>query len=160
LEVANVSIQDFDQILASDKSYHDRIDELELKMSEYPPADCPLQHVFTPGLYSRTILMKAGDLIVSKIHRSRHQFFVLAGIAWIQVNGKKWERVEAPYLGITEPGTRRILYIEENCLFATCHPTNIMPVDDSPEALKDAVDMIEDEIIEKRPKLKSVKNEN
>lgn len=151
---------DFQEILASKKAYHDRVDELETKMAGYTPIECPLQHTFTPKLYTRTILMESGSLIVSKVHRTRHPFFIMFGVAWVQVNGGKWERLEAPYMGITEPGTRRILYIEKNCIWSTVHPTDVVPIDDSPEAIKDAVDLVEEEIIEKRPKLKEVKNEN
>jgi hypothetical protein len=128
---------------------NDKIDELELAMQEYEAIDCPLTHVFTPGLYTRTIVMPAGSLITSMIHKTRHQFIISAGTALVKVNESDWIRLTAPYVGITEPGTRRILYIEHACVWTTCHPVSIQPEDEGPEALAKAVQQVEDEIIEK-----------
>lgn len=127
---------------------HDKIDELELAMQDYTPVDCPLTHTFTPGLYTRTIVMEAGSLITSLIHRTRHQFIISAGVALVKVNEDEWIRLSAPYIGITEPGTRRILYIEEACVWTTCHATDIQPENESEEAIAAAVQKIEDLIIE------------
>ena len=117
-------------------------------MQDYTPVDCHLSHVFTPSLYTRTIVMPAGTLITSLIHKTRHQFFILAGTALVKVNEGEWERLSAPYVGITEPGTRRVLYIEETCVWTTAHSIDIQPADDSQEALEEAVRLVEERIIE------------
>ena len=36
------------------------------------PVDCPLQHLFAPGLYIRTIYIPANSVLVGKIHKHRH----------------------------------------------------------------------------------------
>lgn len=126
----------------------DKIDELELAMQDYEPVDCPLTHVFTPNLYTRTIVMPAGALIVSMIHRTRHQFIISAGEVLVKINDDNWIRLTAPYVGITEPGTRRILRIEKPCVWTTCHSTPIQPTDDTEEAIEEAVRLIEAEILE------------
>lgn len=97
------------------------LDNLEKAMREYPVLECPLQHVFTPGLYTRIIMMPADTLVASKIHKTEHPFFILKGMAWVKVNEGDWKKIEAPYAGITLPGTRRVLYIEEECIWATSH---------------------------------------
>lgn len=126
----------------------DKIDELELAMQDYEPVDCPLTHVFTPSLYTRTIIMPADALIVSMIHRTRHQFIISAGVVKVKIKEGEWDTIRAPYVGITEPGTRRILYIEEPCVWTTCHATDIQPADESEESIEEAVRQIEAEILE------------
>lgn len=102
---------------------HAKIDALESKMRLMEPCVAPVDHIFTPGLYCRRIEMPRGSFITSKIHRTEHPFFVLAGKAavWDGENGV--QIIRAPYMGITKPGTRRVLLIGEDCTWITAHPT-------------------------------------
>lgn len=104
---------------------HAKIDALECALSAYPEPDHRTIHTFTPGLYSRTFVMPAGSIYTSKIHRTKHQFAVLKGDCSVKnVLTGKWERIRAPHLGITEPGTRRVLVIHEETIWTTFHPTD------------------------------------
>ena len=40
------------------------------------------------------------------------------------------ERIKAPFHGITEAGTKRVLYIHEECTFITVHRTDCLSIDD------------------------------
>lgn len=129
---------------------HNRIDELEVEMlKNFPVVDCKVIHTFTPGLYSRQIFMPAGSLATSRIHKMEHQFSISLGCAMVKINDKEWERLEAPYNGKTKQGTRRILYIESDCIWTCYHPTSVMPEGDSEQEILKAVDLVENEIIEK-----------
>jgi hypothetical protein len=128
--------------------FDDETDELEAAMQDCAPVNCPLTHTFTPGMYSRTIFMPAGTLITSLVHRTEHQFIISAGIALVKIRAGEWERLAAPHIGITKPKTRRILYIEQDCLWTTFHRVDISPKDDSEESISEAVRLIENEIIE------------
>jgi hypothetical protein len=120
----------------------ERVDELEHFMVEnYEVIECPLVHRFTPGMYIREIFMPAGSLITSKIHKTEHPYTISKGKVAVSIDGKDWEEFEAPYTGITKPGTRRILYIIEDCIWTTYHVN-----DDNCEDLE----QIEEKIIEKR----------
>lgn len=119
-----------------------RVDELEAFMADnYQIVECPLVHRFTPGMYIREIFMPAGSLVTSKIHKTEHPFTVSKGKVAVSIDGKDWEEFEAPYTGITKPGTRRILYIIEDCIWTTYHA--------NPSDSQD-VSEIEERIIEKR----------
>lgn len=126
-----------------------RLDELELAMQHYPEVNCETDHDFTPGLYGRTIFMPSGTLIVSRIHKTEHQFIISAGVVAVKNNDDEWEILSAPYKGTTLPGTRRLLYTIENTMWTTYHPVPIMPQDDSKESIKKAVDQIDELILEK-----------
>jgi hypothetical protein len=115
------------------------IDRLEAMMlNNFPMVDCKTVHKFTDGLYTRETTMPTGSLITSKIHKTQHPFFVMKGKAIVWIDGVE-TLIEAPYIGITEPNTRRVLYIIEECTWATTHfnPDN------------ESVEKIEERIIEK-----------
>ncbi len=103
------------------KNINKRIDELEAAMANFEEVDCPLNHKFIGKTYVREIFMPAGTLICSKIHNTHHPFFILKGKVSVKVNETDWELIEAPFSGETFPGTRRILYIHEDCIWATIH---------------------------------------
>ena len=96
--------------LVESKTMNDRIDELEATMLEnFEPINCPLVHRFTEGLYVREIFMPAGSLITSKIHNTQHQYFILQGKVSVWIDEGEEIFLEAPYIGVTEPGTRRVV---------------------------------------------------
>lgn len=116
-----------EQKLKSDSDFekmNERFDVIEREVADLPPVELPLKHIFTPGLYSRTIFMPAGSLVTSKIHKTRHQFAVMAGevTVWDYRNGTQLLR--GPCLGITEPGTRRILFCHTDVMWTTFHATD------------------------------------
>lgn len=126
----------------------ERLDQLEMDMlRSAAPVEPMVINYFTPGLYAREIYMEAGTLIVSKIHKTEHPFIISKGSVYVKKNDHDWEYLEAPYTGITHPGTRRVLYIEEDCIWTTFHPTDVSPVDGTKEAEAAAVAAIEEVII-------------
>lgn len=133
---------------AEEISSGDKIDLLEEAMNSCQPVDCPLNHRFTPGLYTREIFMPAGALITSMIHKTTHPFFILKGKVSVFSDNDGEQILEAPYVGITKPGTRRVLYIHEDCVWATAHPTDVVPVDNTEESILNAVWLVEAAIIE------------
>ena len=98
-----------------------------------PQVDCPLIHRFTPGLYTREIFMPKGTFIISKIHKTEHPFVIVKGVVSVWVEGVGVKKFEAPYVGITKPGTRRILFIHEDCSWLTFHATDKTTPEDAEE---------------------------
>ena len=129
------------------KEYHAIVDEVESMIAQGDLIDCPLRHFFTPGLYCREIFMPAGTMLTSKIHKTEHPFVVSMGrLSVIKEEGN--QLIEAPFTGVTYPGTRRVLYIHEDTIWTTFHPTDIKPKSTSSEDIQAAVDEIESIIIE------------
>lgn len=104
-----------------------RVDWLQYALGHAPPVEMPLQHRFTPGLYSREIFMPAGAVVVSKVHKTEHQFVVSKGrvSVWSEADGVV--ELRAPHAGVTKPGTRRILVVHEDTIWTTFHPTANLP---------------------------------
>jgi len=92
--------------------------------------DFPLVHTFTPGLYSRQILMPAGAILTSKVHRTEHQYVVSKGSLWVYSGVDGPQYLQAPHSGVTKPGTRRLLVIEFDTIWTTFHPTSLTDVEE------------------------------
>lgn len=100
-----------------------QLDEIEIAMLEtFPAVELPLVHRFTPGLYIREIFMPTGTLCTSKIHRTEHPYVVTRGKVSVFIDRVGVEHIEGPHVGITKAGTRRLLYIHEDCTWLTFHP--------------------------------------
>ena len=84
--------------------------------------DCPLKHSFGDGLYVREIYSPAGHLIVTKIHKKSHPFFLLRGEMSI-LTDEGVKRISAPFYTITQPGTKRVIYTHTECVVVTVHAT-------------------------------------
>ena len=81
-----------------------------------------LEHVFTGESYVRKIHMPAGQIIISKIHKTSHPYFIMSGdVSVLTESGV--ERLKAPYNSVTQPGTQRVLYTHEDTVWITVHVT-------------------------------------
>ena len=89
----------------------------------------PIKHKFCNGLYIREIFNPAGQLLVTKIHKKEHPFFLMKGkMSILTEDGVK--HIQAPHHGITKPGTKRIIYTHTDCVFVTVHATDKTDVDE------------------------------
>ena len=83
----------------------------------------PTKHTFAGGCYVREIFNPANMLLVTKIHKKEHPFFLMKGkMSILTEDGIK--TVEAPHHGITKPGTKRAIFTHEDCVFITVHATD------------------------------------
>ena len=83
----------------------------------------PVKHSFAGGCYIREIYNPANHLIITKIHKKEHPFFLMKGSMSI-LTEEGIQHIEAPYQGITKPGTKRAIYTHEECTFITVHATD------------------------------------
>lgn len=101
------------------------INQLEQLISTLPRMFGEVTERGTPGLYTREIFMPAGMLCTSRVHKIKHQFIVSKGSCTVyNTVDDTTALITAPYHGITEIGTRRVLYIHEDCVWTTAHPTD------------------------------------
>ena len=116
--------------LANRDAFREDITALEQGMADLPQCYSgyefdeinPLKHSFGDGCYIREIFMPRGQILVTKIHKKTHPYFVMSGD--ISIGSEKGvERVLAPHTGITEVGTKRIIYTHEDTVFITVHAT-------------------------------------
>lgn len=100
------------------------IDRIEAAMSVHPRQECPSFDHFAPGIYVRETHVPAGTLLVSEIHKFEHPFVLAKGRIHVRSETEGSVIYEGPQVGITKAGTRRVVYVETDCVMITCHPTD------------------------------------
>ena len=91
--------------------------------------DFPTKHHFVPGMYCREIFMPKGSIVTSYIHRHEHPYVVSQGDCWVFNDQLAWDRITAPYFGVTKAGTRRLLVMIEDTVWTTFHITNTTDIE-------------------------------
>lgn len=100
-----------------------KISWMESVIEAHPESfrELPLTHTFSPGLYCRTIHMPKGVLLTSRVHLTEHPYFIMKGAVSVWDDAEGWVLKKQNDRGITKPGTRRILFIHEDCDWMTVH---------------------------------------
>ena len=105
------------------KEANELIDLLELKIFCMPPQQpMPVTHRFTDGMYIREIFIPKGNWLTSKVHNTEHPYVIFRGREFCFSKEYGCQFMESPGIGITTPGTRRVLYALEDTSWATFHP--------------------------------------
>jgi len=121
------------------KEFREKITELEQAImsvegttGEVMHKANPVKHTFAGGCYIREIYNPAHELIVTKIHKKEHPFFLMTGKMSI-LTEEGIQNIKAPYQGVTKPGTKRAIYTHEECIFITVHATDNTTIEDVEE---------------------------
>lgn len=92
-------------------------------------------HRFAPGMYSREMYVPAGTLITGAIHRQEHFSLFLEGVLLVPDDEGGSKIIEAPYVDIAQPGTKRVGVALTDVRWITFHPTEADTVPDAEEEL-------------------------
>ena len=84
---------------------------------------CEIIHHYADGMYIREMRGKKGMLVVTKLHKTTHPFFMTEGDVTIE-SEKGIVRLKAPAWGITKAGTKRVAYFHEDTVWITVHATD------------------------------------
>lgn len=79
-------------------------------------------HYFAPGLYCRQFELKAGEVIIGKIHKHAHLITLVHGTVDI-VDEFNNVRMTGPQTWVSTPGVKRAIYAHSDTMFLTFHPT-------------------------------------
>ena len=128
------------QEIRARKEFREKISELEKSVinaeggmtGEVLHKANPVKHTFAGGCYVREIYNPANELIVTKIHKKEHPFFLMKGEMSI-LTEEGIQHIKAPYQGVTKPGTKRAIYTHEECVFITVHATENTTIEDVEE---------------------------
>lgn len=82
-----------------------------------------VKHMHPDGMYVRTIEVPAGSLITSEEHTTEHPFVIHTGSISVWTPHEGFQTLHAPYLGVTAPGTKRILFSHTDVVWSTFHAT-------------------------------------
>jgi quercetin dioxygenase-like cupin family protein len=99
------------------------IPKLENSMLSMEQVDCSLVHRFAPGVYLREIFMPAGSFVLGHEHNTEHLNIVIRGRARVLIDGVIQEIVAGDTF-VSGAGVRKTLYILEDTVWQTVHPTD------------------------------------
>jgi len=83
--------------------------------------ETPLTHYHTDQLYGRRIVVPAGAIFTTKVHKSDHISIALRGHITIITESGEVKEVKAPDAFVTPAGTQRAVYVHEEVEFMTVH---------------------------------------
>jgi len=115
------------------------MEDREITLVEGETPDCPLTHVFSDGVYSRTVFMPKDSLIIGKVHKTKHLNIILSGKARVWINGEVKD-VGAPDIIESGVGVMKVLYILEDMYWTTIHVTDTTDLDELEEELIEPLD--------------------
>lgn len=98
------------------------LDAVEKKLLSQVQPFVAVKHHFDCGqhIYIREIWMPANSIILGHRHNTAHFNIVNQGRALVSMNGRTGE-IKAPFLGMSDAGTRKALYIMEDMIWLTVH---------------------------------------
>lgn len=105
--------------------------EGNIMLSDIEQPDCPLEHNFSDGVYVRQVTMPTDSLIVGHEHRTKHLNIISKGkCRLLDLDTGVITDIQAPYTFESHAGVRKVLYIVEECVWATVHVTNTTDLDE------------------------------
>lgn len=117
----------------------EQIEALQTEVLKLPQAEPVTTHRFADGMYCREVFRKEGTLVVGKVHKKEHFFIVVQGTLtlWTEEGMKT---VEAPFVWVSQPGTKRVTYAHTDAIAITVHQVSSRNLDE-----------IEAELVEDEP---------
>lgn len=135
-------------IKTSVETHESKIDKLESLMRTMEQAECPVSHIYAPGLYVRKLSMKAGTVAIGHFQKFYHLNIFLKGkVLMVKDDGIK-EIMTAPQIFTGKPG-RKVGMILEDVEWLNIYPTS-----------EQDVDTLEDTIFDKSEDFEAYKQAN
>lgn len=111
-----------------------KVEALQKAISKFEQYEPETKHTFHGGMYCREVFRVAGALIVGKVHKKEHFYYVVHGTVLITTNDGA-EEVTGPRLICSKPGTKRAVYAVTDALCVTFHRTDSDTVADAENEL-------------------------
>lgn len=105
--------------------------KIETILKEFPQTEIPILHEFMGGIYTRSIFVPEGTLIIGKRHRYESCNLLLVGEMSIYMGeDMPVKRIKGPLFFKSEPGTKKMAYCHSDVIFINLHPTDKTDVDE------------------------------
>lgn len=109
--------------LVEARTTRDKVNAIEALMAQQPQVDLKVEHYFSEGVYARALEIPAGIQLTGKIHKFEQLNILAKGKMKVLV-GDYYKTVEAPFIVVSPPGTKRIAIALEDCVWITVHGTH------------------------------------
>lgn len=115
---------------AMNKGVRQKLYQLQEAVGELEHVECPLQHVFAPGAYARTMFIPAGTVIVGKIHKHAHLNILSQGTVCVMTETEGDRQLTGPLTMVSPPGTKRAVYAVTDAVWTTVHLVQSMDLEE------------------------------
>lgn len=106
-----------------------------------------LGHHFSDGVYARALEIPKGCCAVGKIHKYENMNILVKGRLLIYISDTEKIEVEAPYIKVSPPGTRRIVLALEDSIWVTIHNTKLTdPAEIEADVVTDSLEQFQEYI--------------
>lgn len=90
---------------------------------DIPLVELEVTHHFAPGIYVREMFLPKGTVAVGKVHKTSHMTVISKGrLALCDENSMRILEAGAHFT--SEAGTKRAVYVHEDSILSTIHPTD------------------------------------
>ena len=103
------------------------VQRLEDAVADMPQVECPIRHIFAPGVYMREMKIPKGTVAVGAVHKTEH-VSIISGHCFVTTDDGVQE-FEGYATVMSKAGAKRAAYAVEDTLFTTIHPTNETDLD-------------------------------
>ena len=112
-----------DSLIIAEATSIEKIQALETAMREMPQEEIPVKHYFSEGVYAREIFIKKGTVLTGHIHKYSQLNILSKGEISVSTE-EGIKRISAPFTIVSPPGTKRVAYAHEDCIWTTIHGTH------------------------------------
>ena len=127
-----------DTYLPATRLMREKVDRLQAEVAKLPQYEPQTKHYFHGGMYCREVYRDAGVLVVGKVHKKEHFYLIVSGVVMVNDGNP----IEAPYLMMSKPGTKRAVLSLTPVTCMTFHRTDATTVEEA-----------ESELVEDEPSL-------
>lgn len=106
----------------------DKVIAAENLMKKFPQVELRVEHHFSYGVYARTLYIPKGVALTGHIHKYENLNILVKGKMSVLVDGQM-RLIEAPLTIVSPPGTKRIAWALEDCIWTTIHGTHEKDLD-------------------------------
>ena len=85
------------------------------------PSFTKYKHYFSNGLYVREVFCQKNSFAFTVIHNAANPLFIMKGVVYSTTEGGV-EKLSAPTFVLTESGTKRMLWFQEDTIAISVHP--------------------------------------
>lgn len=121
--------------------YQGKLKALEDTMKEMPQSPTRTSHHFSKDCYVRELFIPKHTLLVGKIHKHQTTNILAQGSVSVLTEGQEILRIKAPFVFVSQPGAKRVIFAHEDSTWINAHGTN-----------ETDLEKIEDEMIAKEYK--------
>lgn len=102
-------------------TWKERVAYLTVQFLKLPQIECPVEHGFPKGWYTRTMFIPADTLFLGRSHIKGHKCVLERGEVIHLAEGLPNTQVKAPFQMVTWPGYQMVFYTITDCIGVTWH---------------------------------------